>query len=168
MAGMEVLAVTLDDNGDESQRIFTTINGNLNAKLTLNNSSIGVGTRLFHNLSVGATFENFNSDFEFSGNFLPEGIISSAGGDTRAFNDPAKVQYDSLFATVAGDWDGSGRRLRSGLGFHPNPNISLDAVVTLPFSIDLSGPFHMIHNNIRARPLYVLGPQGLLYLRSLV
>ncbi len=150
MAGMEILAVALDDNGDESQRIFTTINGNLNAKLTLNNSSIGVGTRLFHNLSVGATFENFNSDFEFSGNFLPEGIISSAGGDTRAFNDPAKVQYDSLFATVAGDWEGSGRRLRSGLGFHPNPNISLDAVVTLPFSIDLSGPFNMIHNNIRA------------------
>ncbi|MCH9007325.1 hypothetical protein IIA29_04840, partial [candidate division KSB1 bacterium] len=111
---------------------------------------IDVGTRLFHNLSVGATFENFNSDFEFSGNFLPEGIISSAGGDTRAFNDPAKVQYDSLFATVAGDWEGSGRRLRSGLGFHPNPNISLDAVFTLPFSIDLSGPFNMIHNNIRA------------------
>lgn len=150
MAGMEVLAVALDDNGDESQRIFTTINGNLSAKLTINSSSIGLGTRLSHNFSIGATFENFNSDFEFSGDFLPEGIISSAGGDTRAFNDPARVQYDSLFATIKGDWEGSGRRLRGGLGFHPKSSISLDAVVALPFSIDLSGPFNMIYNNIRA------------------
>ncbi|MFQ6116190.1 MAG: hypothetical protein ACE5NG_19175, partial [bacterium] len=55
-----------------------------------------------------------------------------------------------LFAVMKGDWEGSGFRFRWGLGYHLNPNLSLDAVFILPFTMALSGPFNMVHNNIRA------------------
>lgn len=150
MSGMEFLAAALDDNGEETQRIFGTINGNLNMNLNVLNSSIGFGTWVLPNFSIGMVYDNFNGEMDFESTFLPEGIISSTGGDTRAFNDPARVQYDSLFAVMKGDWEGNGFRFRWGLGYHPKPNISLDAVIALPFTMDLSGPFSMVHNNIRA------------------
>lgn len=153
MSGMEFLAAALDDDGDETQRIFGTVNGNLNMELTIESSVIAAGTRLLPNLSVGLAYDNFNGEMNFASTFLPEGIISSAGGDTRAFNDPARAQYDSLFAITRGDWEGRAFRFRGGFGYHPTAGISLDAVFSLPFSMHLSGPFSMVHNNIRALDL---------------
>ncbi len=150
MSGMEFLAASLNDSGDETQRIFGTVNGNLNVNLNIENSSVAIATRLFPKLAVGMAFDNLNGELNFEGTFLPEGIIRSAGGDSRAFNDPARVQYDSLFANIRGDWEGSARRVRWGVGYHPNRHISLDATVVMPFSMNLTGPFSMIHNNIRA------------------
>ncbi|RMF57613.1 MAG: hypothetical protein D6743_18680 [Calditrichaeota bacterium] len=150
MSGIEFLATALDDQGKETNRIFGTVNGNLNVKLTVEASSLGVGTRVLPNLAVGMTYENFNGEMNFESTFLPEGIISSSGGDTRFFNDPARIQYDSLYAITRGDWEGNGARLRWGVGYHPNSKISLDAVVNLPFTIDLKGPFSMVYNKIRA------------------
>ena len=51
---------------------------------------------------------------------------------------------------MKGDWEGNGQRISGGLGYHPKHNISLDAVFSSPLTIDLSGPFSMIHNNINA------------------
>ncbi|NIR52660.1 hypothetical protein GWO43_29070 [candidate division KSB1 bacterium] len=147
---MEFLAAALNDDGEETNRIFGTVNGNLNLNSTIESSSIAVGTRLRHNLGVGLVYDNFNGEMNFESTFLPEGIVSSTGGDTRAFNDPARVQYDSLFARARGDWEGNAFRFRLGIGYQPAPNVSLDAVVSTPFTIDLRGPFSMIHNRIRA------------------
>lgn len=150
MSGIEFLAAAYNDDGDETHRIFGTINGNFNMNLNVETSSIGFGTRLLPNLALGLVYDNFNGDMTFESTFLPEGIISSASGDTRAFNDAAKTQYDSLFATARGDWEGNGIRMRGGLGYHPKPNISLDLTFSAPFTIDLRGPSRMVHNNIRA------------------
>lgn len=150
MSGMEFLAVALDDDGGELQRIFGTVNGNFNMKFTMESSSIGIGTKILPNLSAGVVFDNFNGELNFGGTFLPEAIISSAGGDTRAFNDPALVQYDSLFATINGDWQGHAQRFRFGMGYHPNSGISFDMVYSAPFKMRLEGPFRMVYNNIRA------------------
>jgi len=149
MSGFEFLAAALDDDGDVTHRIFGTINGNLNLNLTVETSSIGFGTEILPDFSFGVVYDNFNGDMNFEGTFLPEGIISSAG-DTKPFNDPRSVQYDSLFAKMKGNWEGDGHRFRSGLGFHPKHNISFDLVFSSPFTIDLKGPFSMVHNNIRA------------------
>ncbi|MFQ5638885.1 MAG: hypothetical protein ACE5IR_12930 [bacterium] len=154
ISGAEFLAAALDDDGKETNLIFATVNGNFNLNLNIETSSIAIATeRLLPNLSLGMVYDNFNAEMNFASTFLPEGIISSTGGDTRFFNDPAKIQYDSLFAEIKGDWEGNGIRLRWGLGYHPIPNISVDAVVALPAKIDLRGPFSMVHNEIRALDL---------------
>ncbi len=150
MSGFEFLAAALDDDGDVTHRIFGTINGNINLNLNVETSSIAFGTEILPDFSFGFVYDNFNGDMNFEGTFLPEGIISSSGGDTKSFNDPQRVQYDSLFATMKSDWTGNGHRFRSGLGFHPKHNISFDLVFSSPFTIDLKGPFSMVHNNIRA------------------
>jgi len=150
LAGMEFLAASLDDQGKESNRIFGTINGNFNMNLVIESSSFGFGTRVLPNLSLGMVYETFNGEMNFEGTFLPEGIIAATGGETRSFNDPSKPHYDSLYAVTKGDWEGNGVRYRWGAGYHPTPNISLDAVVVLPANIDLRGPSSIIYNNIRA------------------
>ena len=149
MSGFEFLAAALDDDGDVTHRIFGTINGNLNLNLNVETSSIAFGTEILPDLSFGFVYDNFNGDMNLEGTFLPEGIISSSG-DTKSFNDPQRVQYDSLFARMKADWTGNGHRFRSGLGFHLKHNISFDLVFSSPFTIDLKGPFSMVHNNIRA------------------
>ncbi len=168
MSGMEFLAAALDDNGDETQRIFGTVNGNLNVNLNIENSSIGVATRILPNLAIGAVYDNLNGEMNFEGTFLPEGIIRSAGGDSRAFNDPARVQYDSLFATARGDWEGRAERIRLGLGYHPTRHISLDATFSSSFAITLSGPFSMVHNSIRALNLGAEGDEEVFDVDKLV
>ncbi|MFQ5602979.1 MAG: hypothetical protein ACE5HS_06890 [bacterium] len=150
VSGIEFLASSLDDQGKDSIRMFGTINGNLNLNFNIATSSIGFGTRVLPNLSIGMVYDNFNGDLNFEGTFLPEGIISSAGGETKSFNSPASIEYDSLFAVIKGDWEGNGFRMRWGVGYHPMKNISLDATVTLPVTLDLHGPFSMVHNDIRA------------------
>jgi len=149
VSGMEFLAAALDDDGDVTSTIFGTINGNLNLAANIETSSIGVGARIFPNLAVGMVYDNFNAEMNFASTFLPEGIISK-GEDIRAFNDPARIQYDSLFARVKGNWEGSSFRFRWGVGYRITPNMSLDATLALPFKIDLRGLFSMVHNNIRA------------------
>ncbi len=168
MSGMEFLAVALDDGGDELQRIFGTVSGNFNMKFTMESSSIGVGTKISRELSAGVVFDNFNGDLNFSGTFQPEAIISSAGGDTRAFNDPALIQYDSLFATITGDWEGNASRFRFGLGYHPNRDVSFDVVYAAPFKMELTGPFKMVHNSIRALNLDAGGDEEVLDVDILV
>jgi len=150
MSGMEFLAAALDDEGRETHRLFGTINGNVNMNFTVESTNFGAGTRLLPNLSLGVVYEHFNGDMDFEGTFLPEGIIASTGGETRSFNDPAQVQYDSLYAIMRGNWEGNGFRFRSGVGYHPIRNISLDAVVVTPATIDLRGPSTVIYNSIRA------------------
>ncbi|MFQ5754270.1 MAG: hypothetical protein ACE5HI_19965, partial [bacterium] len=150
ISGIEFLASALDDQGKESIRMFGTVNGNMNLNFDMESSSIGFGTRIRRNLSVGMVYDNFNGELNFEGTFLPEGIISSVSGGTKFFNDPQRIQYDSLFATIKGDWEGNGFRFRWGLGYHPIRNISLDAVIALPVTVDLTGPFSMLHNTIRA------------------
>ncbi len=152
-SGMEFLAAALDSRGSETQRIFGTVNSNFNLNLTMENSTIAAATRLLPNLAIGLAYDNMSAEMNFEGTLLPEGIISSAGGDTRAFNDPARVQYDSLFAVMRGDWQGNAFRLRGGVGYHPMRKISLDATFAMPLSIGVSGPFSMVHNNIRALDL---------------
>ncbi len=150
MSGGEFLAAALDDNGSETQRLFGTINGNLSMALNIEVSSIGFGTRILEHLSVGMVYDNFNGEMGFEGTFLPEGTITSTGGDSRDFNDPVGIQYDSLFAVLKGDWEGNATRLRWGAGYHLNGDVSFDATLALPVTMDLSGPFSMIHNDIRA------------------
>ncbi len=151
VSGIEFLAAALDDEGKETNRIFGTINGNSNVVLTVESTTLAIASeRLFPNLAVGLAYDNFGSELNFESTYLPEGIISSTGGDTRFFNDPARIQYDSLYAITRGDWQGSGDRFRLGLGYHPSSRFSLDLTLNQPFSIDLSGPFSMVHNNIRA------------------
>ncbi|MFQ5650983.1 MAG: hypothetical protein ACE5IY_13660 [bacterium] len=168
VSGVEFLAVALDDGGNESQRIFGTVNGNLNANLNVENSSIGLGIRFLPNLSGGIAYDNLNGEINFAGTFLPEGIIRSAGGDSRAFNDPTRIQYDSLFATINGDWEGRTQRIRLGVGYHPTRHISLDATFTTPYRMKLSGPFSMIHNSIRALDLNAEGDEEVLDVDILV
>jgi len=168
VSGIEFLAAALNSAGDETHRIFGTVNGNLNMNLNIELSSIGIGRKLFDNLSVGLVYDQFNGAMDFEGTFLPEGIISSAGGDTRAFNDPARIQYDSLFAVMKGNWEGTGHRFRVGLGYHPTPRISLDAVFTASANIDLRGPFSMTHNNIRALNLNAEGDEEVFDVGKLV
>ncbi len=151
ISGVEFLAAALDDQGKETNRIFGTINGNSNVVLNIESSTLAVASeRLFPNLSVGLAYDSFGSEMNFESTILPEGIISSAGGDVRFFNDPARLQYDSLYANIKGNWQGSAERFRLGLGYHPSPHISLDVVVNQPFRLKLSGPFSMVHNDIRA------------------
>ncbi len=150
VSGIEFLASSLDDQGKETINMFGTVNGNMNLELDIESSSIGFGTRILPNLSAGIVYDHFNGEMNFEGTFLPEGIIASVTGGTRYFNDPERVQYDSLFAVGKGDWDGNGYRFRGGVGYHPFRNISFDAVIALPFTIDLTGPFSMVHNEIRA------------------
>ncbi|RMD95571.1 MAG: hypothetical protein D6813_00110, partial [Calditrichaeota bacterium] len=149
MSGFEFNAVALNDQGEETHRIFGTLNGNFNLDLSFFTSTIGFGTRLLPNLSLGLAYDNFNAETTFEGTFLPEGIISTRNSQAF-FNDPRKTQYDSLYAIIRGNWKGNGFRLRTGLGYHPRHNISFDAVLILPATIDLSGPFTMIHNQVRA------------------
>lgn len=158
MSGIEFLAVALDDDGKETNRIFGTVNGNFNLGLNFETSSLGIGTRLFPNLAVGMVYDNINGESNFESTFLPEGIISK-GDDIRAFNDPRRIQYDSLYAIIKGDWEGSGHRFRWGVGYHPKPNLSLDAALALPFTVDLRGPFTMVHNTIRALNLGAEGDE---------
>lgn len=151
MSGMEFLAAALDEEGRETHRLFGTLNGNVNMNLTVESTSFGFGTRvLLPNLSAGVVYEHFNGNLDFEGTFLPEGIISSTGGETRSFNAPGRVQYDSLYAIMRGDWEGNGFRVRTGLGYHPTPSISLDAVIVTPATVDLRGPSTIIYNGIRA------------------
>jgi hypothetical protein len=158
MSGMEFLAVALDDDGRENNRIFGTVNGNFNLALNFETSTIGFATRIFPNLALGMVYDNFNAESNFESTFLPQGIISK-GDDIRAFNDPRRIQYDSLYALVRGDWEGNGQRFRWGVGFHPKPGISIDAALALPFDIDLRGPFTMVHNTIRALNLGAEGEE---------
>jgi hypothetical protein len=158
MSGIEFKASALDDQGDVTHRIFGTMNGNFNLEMVFFTTSVGFGTRITPNFSVGMAYDNFNGEMNFEGTFLPEGIISTRN-DEAFFNDPKRTQYDSLFATIKGDWEGSGFRFRWGLGYHPNPDLSLDAVIALPSTIGLSGPFKMIHNNIRALNLGAEGDE---------
>lgn len=159
ISGIEFLAAALDDDGNETQRIFGTVNGNLSSNITIESSSAAISARLTPNLAVGAAYDNLNGEMNFEGTFLPEGIIRSAGGDTRAFNDPARVQYDSLFTNIRGDWEGSARRFRVGVGYHPGRKFSLDATLTMPFEMRLTGPFSMVHNSIRALNLGAEGDE---------
>ncbi|MFQ5707432.1 MAG: hypothetical protein ACE5HO_08305 [bacterium] len=149
MSGTEFNAVALNDDGDVTHRIFGTVNGNFNLEITFLSSSVAFGTRITPDLSFGMAYDNFNVDQTFEGTTLPEGIISASGTETF-FNDPQKIQYDSLYARIKGNWEGSGFRFRWGLGYHVNPDLSLDAVFVMPMSISVSGPFSMVHNNIRA------------------
>lgn len=168
MSGMEFNAVALDDNKKVTHRIFGTVNGNLNLEVSFNTSSIGFGTRILPNLGFGIAFDNFNAEQNFSGTMLPEGIISTPSGTERPFNDPQKIQYDSLYAIIKGDWEGSGRRLRWGFGYQPTPDLSLDAAFVLPTNISLSGPFEMIHNSIRALNLGAEGDEEVFDIDKLV
>ncbi|MFQ5674269.1 MAG: hypothetical protein ACE5G1_00100 [bacterium] len=167
LSGTEFLAAALDDNGDITHRMFGTINGNLNLNLNVEASTIGIGTELLPGLSLGLVYDNFNGEMNFSGTVLPEGIISSSG-DTKSFNDPRAIQYDSLFATIRGDWEGNGQRIRSAIGFHPRHNLSLDLVFTTPLRIDMRGPFSMVHNTIRALNLNAEGDEEVLDVDILV
>ncbi len=158
ISGVEFLAVALDDDGKETNRIFGTVNGNFNLNLNFETSSIGLGTQLSPSLALGMVYDNINAESNFESTFLPEGIISK-GDDIRAFNDPRRIQYDSLYAVLSGNWEGNGHRFRWGIGYHPKPNLSLDAVLTLPVTIDLRGPFNMVHNTIRALNLGAEGDE---------
>jgi len=149
MSDIEFIAVALDNEGDVSHRIFGTLNGNFNLEMIMQTSSIGFGTRIIPNLSIGMAYDDFNGEANFESTFLPEGIISTRNSEA-IFNDPKKTQYDSLYAVMKGDWEGSGFRFRWGIGFHPKQSLSLDAVFVMPTTISLTGPFSMIHNNIRA------------------
>ena len=153
MSGVEFLAAALDNSGKETQRIFGIVNGNLNMVLVMRSSTIAAGTRLHPKLAVGLAYDNFNSSINIDGTFLPEGVIASASGDTRSFNDPARVQYDSLYTTIGGNLEGDDFRLRGGAGYHPTHNISIDATFSMPVDIQLSGSFAMIYNNIAALDL---------------
>lgn len=149
MSGTEFNAVALNEEGEVTHRIFGTLNGNFNMVLAFVSSSVGIGTRLRHNLAVGLAYDDFSAEHNFEGTFLPEGIISTRNSEAF-FNDPRKTQYDSLYAVINGDWDGHGFRFRGGVGYRLTPDLSLDAVVVLPTTIALSGRFRMVHNNIRA------------------
>lgn len=149
MSGIEFNAVALNNDGELTHRILATLNGNFNLEMVLQTSSIGFGTQIVPNLSLGIAYDNYNGDTNFEGTFLPEGLISTRNSEA-IFNDPKKTQYDSLYAVIKGNWEGRGSRFRWGFGYHPNPNLSLDGIFILPTTISLTGPFSMIHNNIRA------------------
>jgi len=158
MSGVEFLAVALDDDGKETNRIFGTVNGNSNFAMNFESSVIGVGARVLPNLALGMTYENVNGESSFESTFLPEGIISK-GEDIRAFNDPRRIQYDSLYAIIKGDWEGNGHRFRWGVGYHPTRSISVDATLALPITVDMRGQFSMVHNSIRALNLDAEGSE---------
>jgi hypothetical protein len=150
ISGTEFNAAALDDGGDVTHRIFGTLNGNLNLEVVVENSTLGFGAQLIPGrLALGLAVDSFSGDMNFEGTMLPEGIISTLNSEA-SFNDTARPHYDSLYAVVKGDWEGRTFRARAGFAYHLKPNMSLDAIFVAPFNLGLTGPFSMVHNNVRA------------------
>jgi hypothetical protein len=137
------------DPDDVENDVDLTVGADLSLMSRVQVSALGFGLarRIRPGWGLGLLVNRYFGSSAADGRVQVEGIILRAGRET-AFNDPSDPWPNDLYQEMAGSYRGAGWGFKLGTSYRLRPNLSLDAVLSLPSWISLSGEMDIVQHTI--------------------